>query len=50
MVLFAGDGLTTCLDNSLKASNKGCSKPKNTVLFGPNRIWNDPMTLRSNRV
>ena len=34
----------------MKASKRGWIKPTNAVLLGPKRIWNNPMTLRSNKV
>lgn len=48
--LLARRGTKFCLDSNLKASNKGWTIPINETLFGPKRIWNKPMTLRSNKV
>lgn len=39
-----------CFIISLKASNKGWTKPMKETLLGPKRIWKDPMTFRSNKV
>ena len=43
-------GTMFCLDSNLKASSKGCSKPKKETLLGPKRLWNNPITFRSKRV
>lgn len=43
-------GTITCLVKSLKASNKGWTKPINETLLGPTRLWKSPITFRSKRV
>lgn len=43
-------GVIVCFVKSLKASNNGWSKPIKDTLFGPIRLWNKPITLRSKRV
>ena len=39
-----------CLDNSLNASRRGWRSPMKETLLGPKRLWNSPITFRSNRV
>lgn len=48
--LFERSGIKFCLDNNLKASNKGWRTPTKETLLGPKRLWNNPITFRSNRV
>ena len=43
-------GVRDCLVRSLKASRRGCKTPIKETLLGPIRIWNRPITLRSNKV
>jgi hypothetical protein len=43
-------GTIHCLDNNLKASNRGWINPINITLLGPFRRWKLPITFRSNRV
>lgn len=50
MVLLEAKGDKFCLVNNLNASNKGCNKPIIETLFGPKRIWNNPITFRSKSV
>jgi hypothetical protein len=50
MNLLAWKGVIFCLQNNLRASNKGCKIPINPGLFGPNRNIKRPITFRSNRV
>lgn len=49
-ILLEWSGVKTCLVKSLKASNKGCNNPTKETLLGPNRLWNNPITFRSNKV
>jgi len=44
------NGENLSFPKSFKASIKGCNKPKNLSFTGPNRIWNLPIILRSNKV
>ena len=48
--LFACRGVKVCFVRSLKASSNGWIIPIIETLFGPNRLWNKPITLRSKRV
>lgn len=48
--LLERSGVYVCLLNNLKASNKGCNNPTKETLLGPKRMWNKPITLRSNNV
>ena len=50
MNLLARIGVIDCFDNSLNASRRGCNNPMKETLLGPNRLWNKPITLRSNKV
>lgn len=43
-------GVRDCFVKSLKASNKGWTRPIKETLLGPKRIWKRPITLRSNKV
>ena len=43
-------GKLFCFENNLIASLNGCIIPINPFLLGPNRNWDSPSTLRSNKV
>jgi hypothetical protein len=48
--LLARKGIIFCLVSSLNASSKGCTNPTKETLLGPTRLWNKPITFRSNKV
>lgn len=48
--LLERKGTRFCFVNNLKASSKGWTKPIKETLLGPKRLWNSPITLRSNKV
>lgn len=43
-------GMIISFTISFKASAKGCKTPQNPVIFGPLRLWIEPITRRSANV
>lgn len=43
-------GKIFCFKKNLKASNKVCTNPIKEILFGPTRLWNKLIILRSNKI
>lgn len=46
-MMFAEVGKVVSFVNNFSPSEKGCSRPIYPIIFGPLRLWIDPMIFRS---